>query len=55
MSSYYYVKEAIRNVKKHMKDENMEFSKKLSGINYYQGIHFLQLNTDLSWTLQMNV
>ena len=31
---YSYVKEAITNVKKHMKDEKMEFNKWISNINY---------------------
>ena len=33
MSSDYYVKETIRNVKKCIKDKKMEFNKKLSEIN----------------------
>ena len=36
MSSGSYLKEAIRNVKKLMKDEKTDFKKKLSGINYSQ-------------------
>ena len=31
---YSYVKEAITNVKKHMKDKKMEFNKWISNINY---------------------
>ena len=34
MRQDYYIKEAIRNVKKHMKDENMDFNKNISEINY---------------------
>ena len=34
MSSDYYAKEDIGNVKKHMKDEKMDFNEKLSDINY---------------------
>ena len=34
MSSYSYVKEVIRKVKKHVKYNKIEFNKKLSGINY---------------------
>ena len=34
MSLDFCVKEAIRNVNRYMKDDNMEFSKKLSDINY---------------------
>ena len=30
----YYVKEEVRNVKKCMKDKNMEFKKKISDINH---------------------
>ena len=31
---YSYVKEAITNVKKHMKDKKIEFNKWISNINY---------------------
>ena len=34
ISVYCYGKEAINNVNKYMKDEKMEFNKKLSVINY---------------------
>ena len=32
---YFYVKESITNVKKHMKDEKMEFHKKISNVIYW--------------------
>ena len=34
MTFYPHVKEAIRNLKKRIKDKKMEFNKKLSDINY---------------------
>ena len=55
MISYSYVKESIRNVKKYMKYEEMMLNKNIYDIDYSLNNPFLQLNTDLSWKLQMNV
>ena len=35
MSSYLYVKEVIKNVKKRFKEGGMEYNKSLSDINYF--------------------
>ena len=34
MSSDLYIKEAINNVKKRLKEDVLEYNKKLSGVNY---------------------
>ena len=43
MSLDYYFKEALKNVKNHMKDNKMEFNKKHSDINYPSKNPFLEV------------
>ena len=44
MSSVSYVKEATNNVKKRLKEDGLEYKKKLFDVNYFPGNPFLSVD-----------
>ena len=55
MSSAFYIKESINNIKKSLKEDGLEYITKLSDINYFpknlfSSVYYKpELNTSMEW------